>query len=36
MAALRKDPATLTITDYEDALARIGWEPTITDLTERA
>ena len=33
VAALGKDPATLTIADYEDALQRIGWEPTLTDLT---
>jgi len=36
VAAIGKDPATLTIADYEDALTRIGWEPTVHDLSAPA
>jgi hypothetical protein len=36
VAAMGKDPATLTVADYEDALARIGWVPTVHDLTAPA
>jgi len=36
VAAMGKDPATLTIADYEDALARIGWQPTVHDLSAPA
>jgi len=33
VAALGRDPQELTLADYEDALQRIGWEPTLTDLS---
>ncbi len=36
VAALGRNPAELTIADYEDALKRIGWEPTVTDLATSA
>lgn len=32
VAVLEKDPATITATDYENALVRIGWEPNVVEL----
>lgn len=32
VAAMGKDPAMLTASDYDDALSRIGWKPSILEL----
>ncbi len=34
VAALGREPSSISAEDYEEALKGIGWEPTITDLAE--